>query len=305
MVRPGLQRLVQPLEQRENMGTPLAGGLIEIRCEDEAPRCAVARGIGSQPGRPLREERSGLGRTSEIEASRRPLQLGRDLLVGDVGGPCQVHRPLVGIVEHRGEHRVNRPTFAVGVHVDERRREERVREPQRPRAHIDDARLAKLVDAWPSDCAIEAPERRRGQAGLAGRSRERRQTCAQRGCEIACDARAAVLDRGELERVVGASKRELDEPLELKWRRDLSGPGRDQPRELLLAEPFDLDAHDRPRVTGDEPEQLLLELGADGRDDSDRLLVQPAQREPERSTARRVDPLCVVDCHHDGRRGGE
>ena len=103
----------------------------------------------------------------------------------------------------------------------------------------------------------------------------------------------------------GLAEREPDQPLQLKWRRDLSCPGRDQPRELLLTEPFYLDTHNRPRVPGDEPEQLLLELGADGRDHSDRLLVQPTQREPERSTARRVDPLCVVDCHHDGRRGGE
>ena len=80
------------------------------------------------------------------------------------------HRLLVRI-SSIAEPRVNKPTFGVGVQVDERRREERVGEPQRPESSTPiDARLAKLVDAGTSDHAVEPPERRRRQAGLAGGS---------------------------------------------------------------------------------------------------------------------------------------
>ncbi len=173
-----------------------------------------------------------------------------------------MERALVGIVEHGRERDMDEPALLGRVHVEQRRREQRMREPETAgRVLVDDPRGAELVQLGAvdvDDSGIDPPERCGGQPRRPRRVGQAREPRAQRGCKRLGHV-LEIPGRGDLERVERAAAREPGERLHLWGRQRPAGSLEDDPCQLPLPEPADLDPVQRAPVAFGEARQLEIE----------------------------------------------
>ena len=118
------------------MGVALSCRRVQIGGFDQPPCSCGEVGLGRQRGGALGEHGCGLGRAAGVEPGGRGLELARDRLVRSLGPATQMKGALVRVVERLCEREVDRTSLGGGVHVEQRRSEERMREPQGSSAGI-------------------------------------------------------------------------------------------------------------------------------------------------------------------------
>ena len=191
-VRAGRQRFREVLEQWQHVVAALARRLVEVGCLQQASSRCGDVALRREGGGALRKHGGGLGGTAAVDPAGRRLELHRDRLARRLRPMTEVERALVGIVDRIGQCEVGCASLLARVHVEQRRREQRVRERHAPGANDDHAGRAQLVQALHVDAWLEPPERGRAQAGRPRRSREALESRAQHGREA--------LGNGELRR---------------------------------------------------------------------------------------------------------
>ncbi len=143
-IRAGRQRLGELAEQREHVLLPLSRRLVQIGGPEKAPRPGCVVGLGRQRGSPLRQRSGHLRGAARVEAIADALSSSAATTsLGCVRAPAEVESAFVRILEHGRERDVDETSLLGRVHVEQRRSEQRVREPEAARRRlVDDPRGA-------------------------------------------------------------------------------------------------------------------------------------------------------------------
>ena len=261
-----------------------------------------------QGGGALRQHRGGLRSAAAVDAagatSRAPARPSRSPSPSRDRGAGRARR----VVERIGQCEVGGAPLLARVHVEQRRREQRVREPARSRTHDDDAGRAQLVEARaPSMPASNLPERRRARGRVA-------RAVSREALEAACGARqrGSPGRRAPDRRPRRARARSTGSPPDSRasrssWVGLSARPVRSKTRcaRCAFSSPSSSIRSTSVPVPLGESRQLELEPDAHGRDEPDPRAVEPPECERQRPQARRVHPLQVVDGDHERGRAGQ
>ena len=299
-VRAGRERLDELLQQRHDVLASFACRGVEIRRGQQPSRACALVGVGRQLRSALGKRGRGLGSATRVESSRSILELCGNGFTRRRGSVPEMQRTLVEVVEDVRKREMREPPLFCRVHLEQRRREERMSES--PVCDlVDDAGSPQLVEHdtcfVPEDLRVEAAERGCQQAGAPGCIAETGESCAEGPGERLGHRAVEAVPGGELERVVRAAVGEIREPLQLRRRQRTAGPFEHELGEVSLRKSADL----HPVGVG----KIELDPNAHGTDERDRFTVEPAKGIGDGAQARAVDPLEIVDRDHDRGGNGE
>ena len=204
----------------------------------------------------LRRQRSGaLGqhgggfrRATRIEAGGGVHELSGDRLVRSLRPATEVEGAFVGIAQRLCEREMDRAPLVGRVHVEKRRGEERMGEPQSSRASVHHCGCTELgqpgAGETPDHGVVDAAQRRGGEACPSRCFRKRVEARAERHGERLRHAELRISGSDDLECVEGIATRQLCELRELRRGECATCPLEHQLSEVPLPEPGDLDAAD-------------------------------------------------------------